>query len=565
MSKDSKKKILGMSMGCTLALVCVVAYLLMTAHSSKDKVEAATVRVESYISYDMVQDGKVVLTFDQDTVSGIGYFVNKWDFTPTCKGRMLVNIDHSVWQNKYKGANPLHLLEEMTNTQDSIYKDAKWKLSELKYYLKSHNVTDEGFNMISRYEAQEQVVCDSAKKMLDSLSHIQKGQRVKIIHRLNFVAFYPKNKDHEQKKENKEKVIHQGKLEYTCEKLDPINGNLFQLHSKQTPDGAKALLKSQANNFAGRYNYPLSSVKNLYFIVDSVCSYSGEVDSIGLPHGHGLCLSPKGTYYEGSWLHGKRNGFGFSIEYHKQLRAGEWNNNVYKGERLVYRSNRIYGIDISKHQHVKGKKKYSINWSKLRIVHLGNISKKTISGAVNYPISFIYIKSTEGSSILNPYYKKDYAAAKAHGYKVGTYHFFSTLTPANKQASQFLKHSLVRNNDLPPVLDVEPTREQIKKMGGTSVLFARMRTWLRLVERATGKKPILYISQTFVNRYLSQAPDLKKGYQVWIARYGEYKPDVKMAYWQLCPDGNVAGIQGDVDINVFNGYHDTFSQFVSSN
>ena len=52
---------------------------------------------------------------------------------------------------------------------------------------------------------------------------------------------------------------------------------------------------------------------------------------------------------------------------------------------------------------------------------------------------------------------------------------------------------------------------------------------------------------------------------MWIARYGEYKPDVRLAYWQLCPDGHVAGIKGEVDINVFNGYQAEFKKFVSQN
>lgn len=190
--------------------------------------------------------------------------------------------------------------------------------------------------------------------------------------------------------------------------------------------------------------------------------------------------------------------------------------------------------------------------------------QKTISGTVNFPIRFIYIKSTEGKSLLNPYYRKDYRDAKAHGYKVGTYHFFTTITPAAEQARHFLKHSIIKKGDFPPVLDVEPLPSQIKKMGGAGVLFARIRTWLRIVERATGVKPILYISQTFVNRYLPQAPDLKHNYQVWIARYGEYKPDIRLVYWQLCPDGRVAGIHGEVDINVFNGYDDAFQSFVKN-
>lgn len=46
--------------------------------------------------------------------------------------------------------------------------------------------------------------------------------------------------------------------------------------------------------------------------------------------------------------------------------------------------------------------------------------------------------------MLNPYYRKDYRDAKAHGYKVGTYHFFTTITPAAEQARHFLKHSIIR-------------------------------------------------------------------------------------------------------------------------
>jgi lysozyme len=66
----------------------------------------------------------------------------------------------------------------------------------------------------------------------------------------------------------------------------------------------------------------------------------------------------------------------------------------------------------------------------------------------------------------------------------------------------------------------------------------------------------------FINRYLGQAPDLKHNYQIWIARYGEYKPDVKLAVWQLSPNGRVRGIQGEVDINMFNGYANQFQEFL---
>ena len=99
-------------------------------------------------------------------------------------------------------------------------------------------------------------------------------------------------------------------------------------------------------------------------------------------------------------------------------------------------------------------------------------------------------------------------------------------------------------------------------MGGTSALFANIRAWLRVVEQNVGVKPILYVGQTFVNKYLVDAPDIKRDYQVWIARYGEYKPDVRLAIWQLCADGRVNGIHGAVDINVFNGYSDQYEEFL---
>ena len=83
-----------------------------------------------------------------------------------------------------------------------------------------------------------------------------------------------------------------------------------------------------------------------------------------------------------------------------------------------------------------------------------------------------------------------------------------------------------------------------------------------MVEKRVGVKPILYVNQRFVNNYLMYQSDLKRDYRIWIARYSEYKPDVKLTYWQLSSDGRVAGIQGDVDINVFNGYQSQFESYL---
>jgi lysozyme len=296
---------------------------------------------------------------------------------------------------------------------------------------------------------------------------------------------------------------------------------------------------------------------------DSSGSYQGEFNRQLLAHGHGAFRDNQGTFYEGQWQNDKRNGFGFSSQHHI-FRVGEWKQDVYKGERLNYTSARIYGIDISKHQHIKGRRRYNIDWKKLRISHLGTLSKKKISGQVDYRVSFIFIKSTEGTTIRNPYYRADYTAARAHGYPVGSYHFFSHRTTGAAQAAHFLRYSKFKKGDLPPVLDLEPLPSQVQQMGGVEAMWKRVRNWLEIVEKQTGMRPILYISQMFVNKYLDAAPDIKHNYPVWIARYGEYKPDIKLWIWQLAPDGRVSGIHGAVDINVFNGYGDEFTQWLNT-
>lgn len=296
---------------------------------------------------------------------------------------------------------------------------------------------------------------------------------------------------------------------------------------------------------------------------DADGTYHGQLNQKGLAEGAGTYQSHDGTYYHGYWRDNQRSGFGFASS-SKKLRLGEWKADRYLGERLVYTDQRIYGIDISRHQHDIGKKHYPIHWNKLRITHLGTISKKRIRGTVSYPISFCYIKSTEGTTIRNRYFMSDYRAAKRHGIHCGAYHFFSTRTSGKAQAAYFIRHTRFEKGDFPPVLDVEPFPSQIKKMGGTKALFTEVRAWLQAVERHVGVKPILYISQTFVNKYLPEAPDLMEKYNVWIARYGEYKPDVHLVIWQLSPDGRVNGIKGDVDINVFNGYQDHYEDFLQN-
>ena len=296
--------------------------------------------------------------------------------------------------------------------------------------------------------------------------------------------------------------------------------------------------------------------------IDSLGTYAGQFNRHLMAHGHGSYQSGEGTYYEGHWESDRRNGFGFSVS-PSILKAGIWRNNQFIGEQMVYTTERIYGIDISRYQHEIGRRRYGINWKQLRIKGLGRrISEQRVNGEVDYPVSFVFIKSTEGISIMNRYYANDYANCRKNSIPVGAYHFFSLRQDPVSQANHFLKHSKFLRGDLPPMLDIEPSNAMIAQTGGPEMMFKNIRIWLKIVERRTGVRPLLYISQNFVNTWMDYAPDLKRDYQFWIARYGEYKPDIHLSLWQLSADGAVRGIQGHVDLNVFNGYQGQWEEFL---
>ncbi len=322
--------------------------------------------------------------------------------------------------------------------------------------------------------------------------------------------------------------------------------------------GYGELADSAGRRFSGRWRADTLRRGRCH---DGAGYYRGTFNGRLQPDGEGEYRRADGGVYSGGWTDGLRDGFGFSVAPREVVKCGVWRKGNFRGEQMLFHSERVYGIDISKYQHVHRGHVYGIDWQDLRITHLGHIGRKKVRGTVDYPVSFVYVKCTEGLTVTNPYYVRDVRDARKHGYPVGAYHFFSTR-PAGQQAAFFLKQAGLRRGDLPPVLDMELSDRKIAAMGGRDVLFGEMLVWLRLVEEKCGTTPVLYVNQDFVNRHLPFAPDELKEYPVWVARYGEYKPYVHLLYWQLSPDGTVKGIRGHVDIDVFNGTEEQFRRYL---
>ena len=190
----------------------------------------------------------------------------------------------------------------------------------------------------------------------------------------------------------------------------------------------------------------------------------------------------------------------------------------------------VRGIDISHYQE-------RINWEKLRNASIGDA-----------PVSFVFIKATEGEKLFDDNFNRNFANAKRNDLIRGAYHFFVPGIDPRKQAEFYLKIAQLEPGDLPPVLDIEKTGDLSPQK-----LRHDVKAWLDIVEKEYGVKPILYTGYRFRVDILN-TPEFD-AYPYWIAHYyiNELEYKGKWTFWQHTDCGKVQGIRGFVDCNIFNG------------
>ncbi|UUP16163.1 GH25 family lysozyme [Nitratireductor thuwali] len=193
----------------------------------------------------------------------------------------------------------------------------------------------------------------------------------------------------------------------------------------------------------------------------------------------------------------------------------------------------IHGTDVSKYQR-------DVDWAKV-----GR------SG-----ISFAFIKATEGGDRVDEAFRRNWNGAKAAGIPRAAYHFYYFCRPAIEQARWFIANVPRDPSALPPVLDMEwnPFSPTCTIRPPAEKVRAEMQVFLDAIERHYGKRPIIYTSIDFFDdnglwrfkgnpfwlRSVAGHPDDKYGGHPWV-------------FWQYTGTGVIPGIEGNADINVFNG------------
>ena len=197
----------------------------------------------------------------------------------------------------------------------------------------------------------------------------------------------------------------------------------------------------------------------------------------------------------------------------------------------------VVGIDISKHN--------------------GNVDFKQLAAD---SLSFVFIKATEGNEYVDPTFHRNYALAKQAGLKVGAYHYFRMAKNGTVQAYNFLKSVKDKEIDLPLVIDVEEW--------GNDIFVDRDEAVKRLVKMVecienNNYKVMIYTNKDGYKKFIRGNLDDKL---LWLCTFKQPEKvvDYNWTILQYSHWGEVAGIDGEVDLDVFNGDRGAWQRWLQS-
>lgn len=198
----------------------------------------------------------------------------------------------------------------------------------------------------------------------------------------------------------------------------------------------------------------------------------------------------------------------------------------------------LTGVDVSAHQG-------EINWKKVA---------KQVDFAM---IRAGYRGYTEGKLVEDAWFRQNITQALQYKLKVGVYFFSQAITPEEAKAEAEYLLQLIDGYDI--ALNVAYDWEYID-----NVEFGTARTDTAAEDTVTqcavafcqtiadaGYQPAIYCNGMlgYFGYDLSQLP----GVDVWYANYADPEPNFayQIRMWQYSDTGTVAGVTGDVDLNLY--------------
>ncbi|MCB5908703.1 lysozyme [Streptomyces pinistramenti] len=190
--------------------------------------------------------------------------------------------------------------------------------------------------------------------------------------------------------------------------------------------------------------------------------------------------------------------------------------------------------------------------------HQGNVAWATLWSS---GVKFAYVKATESTSYVNPYFAQQYNGSYSAGMIRGAYHFATPDTSSGAaQANYFVDHGGGWSKDgktLPGALDMEYNPYGATCYGlSASGLVNWMKDWFSTYKARTGRDAVIYTSTDWWKQCTGNYAGFGSINPLWVPRYGSSVGELPAGWgfhtiWQYTSTGPTVG-----DHNKFNGAYD---------
>lgn len=174
--------------------------------------------------------------------------------------------------------------------------------------------------------------------------------------------------------------------------------------------------------------------------------------------------------------------------------------------------------------------------------HQGRIDWAAVAGD---DVAFAYIKASEGGDHRDREFRRNISEANRLELPVGAYHFFTFCRPGSDQARNFIEAVSAGVMQLPPVVDIE-FEGNCDRRPSPDELEREIAAFLDMVEGHLGFKLACYVPDDLLEAYGGALPSRR----LWRRSLFHEPERPDWTIWQYHPAGRVAGIDGDVDLNV---------------
>ncbi|XPE50621.1 GH25 family lysozyme [Shigella flexneri] len=171
-------------------------------------------------------------------------------------------------------------------------------------------------------------------------------------------------------------------------------------------------------------------------------------------------------------------------------------------------------------------------------------------------LQFAFIKATEGEKLVNRYFSRNWQLSRENGLCAGRIIISSVGSSAGSGTIISANGGFLTRR-----FPCGTGRRRTGKLSAKE-LRKRVSQWLKMVQKST-EKSRLFTQEPFFITPIWRAHFNE--YPWWVAHYYQRRPDndgMALRFWQHSDRGQVDGINGPVDFNVFNGTLEELQAFV---